>query len=212
MDIFTTPLLTARDAARHLRMPESTLDVWIAQSKSSDVPLVHTVPARRGWPRVPFVGVIEAYVLRSLRELDLPMAAIREAAEMVRIEFDDPYALASRRIATDGLDIFVDLVDGLVSTSRQRPIREVVNRYLQYVEWGDEGRPARLQLQQYPDAATVVIDPRFGWGRPILDESKTPVAAIVGLWRAGDSMDVVAREFDLSRDVVEEICRAATAA
>lgn len=211
MDIFTTPLLTARDAARHLQMPESTLDVWIARSKSLEVPLVHTVVARRGWPRLPFVGVIEAYVLRSLREMKLPMAGIEEAARMVREEFDDDYALASKRIATDGLDIFVELLDGMVSTANQRPIREVVDRYLQYIEWGDEGRPARLQLQQYPDSAPVIIDPRFGWGRPVLEQTRTPVSAIVDLWQAGEPMTVVAREFDLSRDVVEEICRAAAA-
>ena len=28
-DIFTTPLLTAREAARYLKMPESTLDNWL---------------------------------------------------------------------------------------------------------------------------------------------------------------------------------------
>jgi len=32
IDIYTTPLLTAREAARHLRMPESTLDNWLAAS------------------------------------------------------------------------------------------------------------------------------------------------------------------------------------
>ena len=63
-DVYRTPLLTARETARHLRMPESTLNVWLA--KPSTAPLVHSVtPEKRGWPRVPFVGIIEAYVLRS---------------------------------------------------------------------------------------------------------------------------------------------------
>ena len=60
--------IAARETARHLRMPESTLNVWLA--KPSTAPLVHSVtPEKRGWPRVPFVGIIEAYVLRSLRQL-----------------------------------------------------------------------------------------------------------------------------------------------
>ena len=50
--------------ARYLGMPESTLDVWLLDRDQT--PLVHAVqPERRGWPRVPFVGVIEAYVLRA---------------------------------------------------------------------------------------------------------------------------------------------------
>src|SRR3954447_12942080 len=77
VDNTTTPLLTARDAARHLRMPESTLDAWIVGSEGNP-PLVHAVePDRRGWPRLPFVAIVEAYVLRSLRELGARMHDIR---------------------------------------------------------------------------------------------------------------------------------------
>ena len=93
IDYYAKPILTARETARYLGMPESTLDVWLLDRGQEA--LVHAVePERRGWPRVPFVGVIEAYVLRALRDLKLPMDEIRKAAELVRHEFDDPYALA----------------------------------------------------------------------------------------------------------------------
>ena len=83
IDYYSKPILTARETARYLGMPESTLDVWLLDRGKS--PLVHAVqPERRGWPRVPFVGVIEAYVLRALRDLKLPMDEIRKAAELVR--------------------------------------------------------------------------------------------------------------------------------
>ena len=79
-------------------------------------------PERRGWPRVPFVGVIEAYVLRALRDLKLPMDEIRKAAELVRQEFDDPYALAHRRIVTDGVALFVRMADESYVHARDRQI------------------------------------------------------------------------------------------
>lgn len=212
--MFTTPILTARDAARHLRMPESTLDVWIAKQRSGD-PLIHSVtPERRGWPRLPFVAVIEAYVLRSLRDLGASMGEIHETAAFVRKEFGDEYALASQRIASDGVDLFVELAETkqLFSVKRnQYGIREVLSQYLQYVTWDDEGKPKRLRLQQYPVGAAVVIDPRFGWGSPVLERSKVPVDAMLSLWRAGDPMSVVAEEFDLPVDVVEDVLRAAAA-
>jgi uncharacterized protein (DUF433 family) len=210
MDIYTTPLLTARDAAAHLRMPESTLDAWLSESKYGE-PLVHSVaPERRGWPRMPFVGIVEAHVLRALRDLGMSKHQIRGAVHMVREEFSDPYALASRRIATDGVDLFVRLAnEDLVSTNQQRPIREVVDSYLQYIEWDDAGKPGRLRLSEYPQEAAVIMDPHFAWGRPVLESTKTPVAAVVDLWHAGEPMDAVAYEFGLSRDVVEGICRVA---
>lgn len=211
--MFNTPILTARDAARHLRMPESTLDVWIAKQASS-APLIHSIdPERRGWPRLPFVAVIEAYVLRSLRDLGASMSEIRETAEFVRNEFGDEYALASQRIASDGVDLFVELAGKqFFSVKRnQFGIREVLTHYLQYVTWDDDGKPKRLRLQQYPEGAAVVIDPRFGWGSPVLERSKVPVEAMLSLWRAGDPMTVVAQEFDLPVGVVEDVLRAAAA-
>lgn len=49
-----------------------------------------------------FIAVAEAYVLRSLRSLELRMSEIREAATAVRDAFDTPYGLVSKRIATAG--------------------------------------------------------------------------------------------------------------
>lgn len=209
-DIYKTPILTARETARYLRMPESTLDGWLAV-KHVD-PLVHAVaPERRGWPRVPFVGVIEAYVLRGLRDLGMAMDEIRAAAELVRQEFDDPYALARKRIATDGLNVFVRLADETLvhAPSRQLAIREVLEEYLRYIEWDGDGTASRLHLHHFSTAADVIIDPRFGWGSPVMADSKVRVSDIVGLWRAGERISTVAEEYSLSIDVVEDVLRSA---
>ncbi|MBA2641247.1 MAG: DUF433 domain-containing protein [Nocardioidaceae bacterium] len=218
MDLFTTPLLTARETACHLQLPLSTLNGWLAEGRGSPA-LVHEVapapgdPRVRGWPRVPFVGVVEAYVLRSLRDLGLSKATIRAAATQVRAEFGTRHALASRRIASDGVEIFVRYCDGLATVrGQQRPIRTVVDDHLRFIAWNDDGWPRRLRLRQYGTAAPVVIDPRFGWGEPVLEATKTPVAAVLVLRRAGEPAEVVAAEFGLTRDTVDQICRAAPAA
>ena len=139
-DYYTKPILTARETARYLGMPESTLDVWLLDRGKA--PLVHAVtPERRGWPRVPFVGVIEAYVLRALRDLQLPMDEIRKAAELVREEFDDPYALAHRRIVTDGVALFVRMADEsyVHARDRQIAISDVLEEHLRRIDWGSDG-------------------------------------------------------------------------
>lgn len=205
-DIDKTPILTARETARYLDMPESTLDRWLA----SDDPLVHSVtPERRGWPRVPFVGVVEAYVLRAFRDLRIPLDEIRAAVAAVRDEFDDPYALASQRLATDGVALFVRLADrGLLHPpTGQLALPDVLDGHLRAIEWGGGGRAMRLRLRQFPDAADVIIDPRFGWGSPVLGGSKIRVVDLVDLWRAGESIAGVAAEYDLDVDVVEDVLR-----
>ncbi|NEA35958.1 DUF433 domain-containing protein [Streptomyces sp. SID13031] len=191
-------------------MPESTLDSWLAND--SRQPLVHALhPERRGWPRVPFVGIIEAYVLRTLRELGFSMPDIRRAADLVRSEFDDPYALASERVATDGVGLFVQVADESLVHTRDRQIAfpEVISEYLTYISWDTTGSPERLRLPQFPSQAEVIIDPRFGWGAPVLAKSKVPVEALVSLWRTGESISVVAEEYDLPADVVEDVLRQA---
>lgn len=212
-DKFTDALLTPKETARHLRIPKSTVYSWLAEQADGS-PLVHGVqPAKQGWPSVPFIAVVETYVLRSLRDLQLSKQAIRDAAVAVRREFGTPYGLATRRIATDGVDIFVEYADSgdlARARDRQRPFREIIDSYLRYIAWDqDDDFPGRLRLRQYAEAAPVSIDPEFGWGSPVVEANKVPVQAIVELWQSGEPLEVVAEEYGLSRKTVEEICRVA---
>lgn len=210
VDPYRTPLLTARETARYLKMPESTLNVWLAAPAHE--PLVHAVrPERRGWPRVPFVGIVEAHVLRALRDSGMPMDDIRDAATLVRNEFDDPYALATRRIATDGVAVFVRLADrSLVrARDRQHAIKDILENHLRLVDWDETGTPIRLRLSGYPASAEVIIDPRFGWGAPVLAKNKVKVEDVVALWRTGEPITAVAEEYNLAENVVEDVLRQA---
>jgi uncharacterized protein (DUF433 family) len=210
IDLYRTPLLTARETARYLKMPESTLNAWLAVD--SDEPLVHAVrPERRGWPRVPFVGIVEAHVLRALRAAGMPMDEIRRTAAIVRAEFDDPFALAKRRIATDGVAVFIRLADESLIRARdhQQAIKDVLENHLHDIDWDDTGTAIRLRLRHYPSSAEVVIDPRFGWGSPVLTASKVKVEDVVALWRTGEPISAVADEYDLTETVVEDVLRQA---
>ncbi|WP_405531479.1 hypothetical protein [Streptomyces canus] len=108
VDRFKDGLLTPAETASYLEIPQSTLTSRL-KGRAAGAPLVHQVePTRRGQPSVPFIAVAEAHVLRSLRSLGLRMSEIREAAAAVRDAFDTPYGLVSKRIATDGVDIFIE--------------------------------------------------------------------------------------------------------
>lgn len=212
---FETPMFKPQEAARYLRMPESTMRRWLHGSSQVGV-LVHSVaPECHGWPSIPFVGLIEAYVLRNLRELGLSTRSIQETAVAVRREFGTPYALATKKIATDGIDIFIQYAgqDDLArARDGQRPIRDVVGDYLRYIEWDPQDEFAgSLRLPQFPRSNPVIIDPNFAFGQPVLASKKIPVEAIVDLWKAGEPMEAVAEEYELDVEAVEDLCRAAVA-
>jgi len=210
---FTVPLLTPYEAATHLQIPERTMSRWL-RSDSGRTPLVHSVtPEKRGRPSVPFIALVEAYVLRALRDLGLSPRAIAEAAAEVRTEFGTEYGLATRRIATDGIDVFIHYLDSdelARATDRQIPIRGVVEDYLKYVTWDNDGFARRLVLRRYdPAIARVVIDPRFAWGAPIVEPANVTVDAVLGMWRGGESPETVADEYGLSVEQVKALIRVA---
>lgn len=210
VDKFRDPLLTPRETARHLLIPETTLYEWLRD----DAPLVHHIePEKRGRASVPFVAVIEAYVLRALRDLGMSKQAVRATATAVRREFHTEYGLATKRIATDGVDIFLHYADGEVARAGdgQLPIRDLIDNSFRHITWDPVDEfPTRLRLRQYTDVAPVIIDPRFG--SPVLETSRLPVDAVVRAWLAGASLVDVARRYDLTPQQAEVICRAARAA
>ncbi|MFF7344754.1 DUF433 domain-containing protein [Streptomyces antimycoticus] len=211
MDRFASGLLTQAETSEYLRIPSSTLSRWL-EGRAAGAPLVHSVEVSRPrQPSVPFIGVAEAYVLHSLRSLGLRLHEIREAAEAVRRTFDTPYGLVSKRIATDGIDIFIDhgLGDLRRARDNQVPIHEVVSDYLRYLTWdANDDFPSSLRLPQYPETVPVVIDPRFGRGLPVVAANRVPVQAVVDLWDAGESVEDIAYEYDMSPEEVEALCQA----
>lgn len=134
--------------------------------------------------------------------------------DTIRREFATEYGLASRRIATDGVDVFIHYLDEDEIArvgDQQTPIREVINDYLRYIRWeGDDDLPIRLTLRRFdPAVAEVVIDPRFAWGAPIVEPAKIRVADVLGMWRAGESPDTIADDYGLNVEQVRALIRVA---
>ncbi|MGH3301129.1 MAG: hypothetical protein ACRDOK_05455 [Streptosporangiaceae bacterium] len=68
---FNVALFTIDEGARHLGMPTSTLRDW-TRRMAGPAPLVHRiVPATPRAASLPFIGVVEAHMLRGFRELGL---------------------------------------------------------------------------------------------------------------------------------------------
>lgn len=197
MDVFSDPILNVADAAVYLAMPESTLGGW----KRSGT--IHSAePTGHGAPVLPFVGVVEAFVLDAIKRAGFRSGKIREAAQGVREHYGDQYALARPGLGTDGSEIFIK-TDGdyLRAADRQQAIRETITHFHEFIQW-EGNTPSRLRLRQFDN---VILDPRFGWGRPVVADRNVPVSAIVGLWHAREPIDVIAEEFGMTRRDVERV-------
>jgi len=200
VDIYKEPMLNVQDAATYLRMPASTLADWKQNS------LVHSVtPTRRTWPTLPFVAVIEAFVLRELRQVGFSRRQIADAAAGIREGFGDEYGLARPGIGHDnGVEIFIEVGGDLYRASdRQQAIRDTVDSFTKCIQWRGED-PQRLLLAQF---GNVYLDPRFGWGQPTVGPMHAPLSAIAGLWYAGESLQDIADDYDMAPDEVDALMR-----
>jgi len=197
-DIYDKPMLNVAEAAAYLAIPASTLGVW-RRNRS-----IHSLPAeQRGWPTLPFAAVVEAFVLRALRELRFSQQKIREAAEGIRREFDDPYGLVRPNIGTDGIEILLEYGPDLYrARDGHQIIKETVGKFERFIDWSGQD-PVRLRLQQFD--GSVILDPRFGWGSPVVASNKVPLHAIMGLWRAGERIAEIAENFRMDPAEVERV-------
>lgn len=200
---FLAPLLTVAEAGRNLLISPSTVKDW----KTRD--LVHSVaPLRRGAPTLPLAGVAEAQVLRGLRLSGLPTREITQVTRLLRDELGE-YALIKERLAHDGRSIFRDIARRIDAPQWVRVrdgqllLPKIVDDHLNYLEWAPDGYPVRLRLRSYRQAkADVILDPRFGYGKPVFERTKVRTKDVMRQFLAGERPEDIASDYDLTEDEV----------
>jgi uncharacterized protein (DUF433 family) len=225
---FTAPLYTVTEASRYLRIPASTLSTWADgyehHRTDRDIPRVvvgapiitalpKTTPGR---PRLPFVGLAEAYVLAAFRQAGVPMQRIRPSLDWL-VDTVGPHALASKALFTDGAEVLWDFgqragedSDGRVVARNlvvprlgQYVFQDVVERYLKQIRFARDDYAEVIRLPQY-ERSNVVLDPRRGYGQPIFDDSGVKLTDALGPIRAGESFEAVALDYGVDVDQLRD--------
>jgi uncharacterized protein (DUF433 family) len=213
---FSVPLFTIEEASRYVGRARSTLRDWTLR-EAGPAPLVHRLdPESPRAASLPFIAVVEAHMLSGFSELGLKPAEIRKSVTRMRRELGDEYALATRRVATDGVSLLIDMAGSFENPSWERVrdgqqvINEVIQRYIKFVRW-DTGHihATRLKLKTYR-GADVIIDPRFAFGQPVLEREKVRVEDILDAFWAGESYNKIADEYGVKPGEVEAVIRSAT--
>lgn len=196
----SSPILTTRQVSALTAAPLNSVRNWTKRSNG----LVHSIPNRRGWPTIPFIGLVEAEVLTALSGILSP----QKAAAVVRTlrESQGPdFVLSTPRLVTDLTSTFLQEGADLTRLrDQQGAFLPVIERDLRSLRLGVDGRvesfvPDRLQIAS--------VDPRFNGGALSVTRNRIPVFAVVGSLRAGESVRSVAEDYSLTADEVERIER-----
>ncbi|GIH27136.1 putative antitoxin VapB45 [Acrocarpospora phusangensis] len=229
IDRFTTPLYGIAEAAGYLAIPASTFTTWAFgyQRRQRDGRTVHAKPvitaARAERPHeasVPFIGLAEGYALAAFRQAGVPLQRIRPSIDALQRELGLEHALASRRLFTDGAEVLYDYAEHagdesarelVVVRNNQRVFAEVVESYLRRVDFAPDGYAKVIALPQYR-VAEITVDAEHGFGRPRFARGGAKLEDVIDLFQAGEPVDVVAEEYGLTREEIEDVLRVATRA
>lgn len=218
-DIRNMPLYTAAEAARFLHLPVSTVRAWAfgqgykvnGESRRFE-PVIGT--ADRKGRRLSFLNLVELLVLAAIRRRHyVSLRQVRSAVSYLRKQFPSAHPLADHQFQTDGVDLFVEKFGKLLNISRdgQLAMKELIQAYLKLVEWDAGGVPFKLHLPSISNTnlsrTAVVIDPRFGFGRPVLDGRGVRTEVIVERFQAGETMASLTEDYGLPVGVIEDIIR-----
>jgi uncharacterized protein (DUF433 family) len=215
-DFRDRPPYTLAEAARYLKVAPATLRSWVvgrdyprSTGEGRFHPLIH--PPVRQPPTLSFWNLIEAHVLRAMRtEHGVSMDALRKALAYAQKTLNLKRLLLSRELCTEGgrvlLDRYGQLID--LSASGQMALRRVFQEHLKRVEWDEWKFPVRLYPFPVADATgpsrPIAIDPQIAFGRPIVARKGISTGAIADRIDAGESIEALAADYDLTESEIEE--------
>ncbi|MGI8523473.1 MAG: hypothetical protein ACR2K3_09230 [Nocardioides sp.] len=225
VDRFATPLDTQTEAARYLGVPSSTFRAWSrgyrVHRPNGDVtgePVITSLDAPRGEASVPFVGLAEGYALTAIRRAGVPLQRIRPAIAELGSQLGVTHALASKRLFTDGVEVLFDYAEHVcgdearavrelvVIRNGQRVFNEAVDAHPRRVGFAPDGYATTLPLVGFR-RAQVLADANRSFGQPIFARGGARLSDALGLFRAGEDISVVAEEYGVPRDEIEDAIR-----
>jgi len=199
------PAYTYADAARYARIPAQTVRNWFRGAYSPGHTM-HPVMANPGEHGLSYLQLAEVAFIAAMRGRNIKLAALRAAYDHVRTELGVEYPFVREQFLTNGADLFLAAIDdptALVSASRpgQRAWRAAVETYIDQFDYDQH-----VALIWHPRGRfnSIVIDPRMSFGRPTIEGKGVPTEAIAARYAAGDDLEFLAYDFDLTQDQLKD--------
>jgi uncharacterized protein (DUF433 family) len=212
----TLPRYSTAEAAHYLRLPRATLKTWVhgrVDPNGHRAEPVIKLPA--GIHLLSFQNLVEAHVLGAIRrQHGVSLQRVRKALRFVERKLELSHPLIRAKFQTDGVDLFVEELGKLINASSdgQTEIAEALRASLARVEHDSDGLAGRLfpfVRGESREPKVIVVDPRLAFGKPVVAKTGIPVSVIVGRYRAGEDVSVIADDYGISIDQTHDAIRSA---
>jgi uncharacterized protein (DUF433 family) len=201
-------------AAQIVRLSPSTLRLWAVGD--GDHKSLFTAASTRPL-LLSFGNLTEAFVLASMRRVHgISMQRVRKALRFVGRELGYDRPLLHAKFRTDGVSLFAEHAGRLlnVSVDGQAALREVLGASLQRIDWEND-----FAVRMYPwvrseiapgQPKTIVVDPRRGFGQPVIAGTGIEARIVAQRHRAGESITALARDYGVDLEQIEDAIRCET--
>jgi uncharacterized protein (DUF433 family) len=206
------PMYGLSEAALYLRVPISTLDYWVYGRGRT--PGLITAASRH--PRsLSFMNLLECHMLAAMRKIyNLRIPKIRRALTRLASMNGYRHPLIEKPLLTDQHDILIREMDSILNISRrndfgQYEMPQIVDVFLERIEYD------KATYRFYPfvrersanEPKLIVINPKVGFGKPVIAGTGISTAVIASRFNARDSIPDLAQEYGVSAAQIEEAIR-----
>lgn len=207
------------DAARLLGMTPERLRRWVGgytywlrqagdarRTRRRQTPVVHTeLPVMGRTVALSFLELMELQVVKALVDHELSLQHVRRAAQLAAERFRTRHPFASRRVFTDGRNVFSAVTDDVVAPDVVKwapaEIDQVIagpvfEQFLGEIEFD---AATSLAERWWPLGRTVpvVLDPGISFGAPIIAGTGVRTSTLARMARASSVRDAaIAYEVD----------------
>ena len=210
-ETFTIPRYSFTDADHIARLGRGTARRWAAGYRyryDGDVtaqPPVASSERPSDTPGVSFIELVELVAIGKLKEFDFSLRQIRQIVRNCEEMLSVTHPLASLRFKIGGHDIFVERDGQLVEVGQRRRLRAWVDVLAPFVRDLDYEEQLGFAVRWWPlgRSESVVLDPDYGFGMPVVAKSGVRTEILFERFRAGDLPAQVASDFGLSEHEVE---------
>jgi len=201
------------EAALYLHVPEKTLRSWLYGRQYTtggevrfSLPLIDPADANGG--RLSFFNLVEAHILKSTRERDeVPMSAVRAALDYASSE-PSRHPLIEKKFVTEGRYLFEQKLEQIVNSSMfgQFAFDPIILSYLERIDRDTIGDPSALYpfVPNKPQSKVVTIKPGLSSGVPTITGTGISIPILYGRFKAGDSIDDLADDYELKSEDVKD--------
>ena len=205
-----TGIYTAPEVAKILKLPKAKVGYWFRRyvkdrlEQITDFKYYFDLGNNRA--AVNFFSLIEIYVFYQLKERGVSTQRILRAHKAIADAVSTPYPFAHSNLLVSGGKVLFNFKDepSIISADKklQYSIKDVILPFCKKIDFGDDD----IAIKYYPlgKRHSVVVNPRNQFGEPTIEGTNILADTIYEMHLGGDSVDFIAKLYNISATQVKD--------